>query len=452
MDSKAITEKILYLLENEAERNAMRKRAYLFGRDMTWANVAQRYFETFEEARRQNVSQLFAVPVTGVFESRVRDVPELKLDHMQRMTDGTGMLQHAVFNVPNYNEGYTTDDNARALIVSVQLDELKNLATELDLEERTLSLSRDLGRRYLAFLWYAFNPANKRFRNFMGYNRVWLEEIGSEDSHGRSIWALGSVLGRSTDDGLRGMAARLFESSIASALQLTSPRSWAFTLLGTQCYLKRYPGDRAVAYVQSTLAQKLKDTFKHNQTADWPWLEDNVTYCNPIMPQALIQYAQSNGDEEAAQIGLRSLKWLIDIQKSDQGWIMPIGSRGFYTRGGEIAYFDQQPVEVYSMISACIDAYRFTHELSWYHTADLAFEWFLGRNALGIPMYDNVSGGCRDGLHIDRVNENQGAESTLAFIQSLLELEQIRAETAITQPSKTPVGASSWVENKHIIR
>lgn len=452
MDSKAISEKVLYLLENEAERNAMRKRAYLFGRDMVWSNVARRYSASFEEARRQNVSQLFAVPVTGLSASRVSDVPDIKLDHMQRMTDGTGMLQHAVFNVPNYNEGYTTDDNARALIVSVQLDELKNSATELTIDERTLSLSRDLGRRYLAFLWYAFNPATKRFRNFMAYNRTWLEETGSGDSHGRSLWALGSVLGRSSEDGLRGMAARLFELSIASASELTSPRSWAFALLGTQSYLKRYPGDRAVAAVQSTLAQRLKDAFKKNQTADWPWLEDKVTYCNPVLPQSLIQYAQSNGDEEAAEIGLRSLKWLLDIQKSDQGWIMPIGSMGFYTRGGEIAYFDQQPVEVYSIISACLDAYRATGELSWCQDADLAFEWFLGRNALGIPMYDRVSGGCRDGLHIDRVNENQGAESTLAFIQSLLELEQVRAETDIQKPGEAPVHASSWMEHKPSLR
>lgn len=444
MDSKAISEKILYLLEHEAERNAMRKRAYLFGRDMIWSNVAQRYFESFEDARRQNVSQLFAVSVTNTFEHQIREVPELKLDHMQRMTDGTGMLQHAVFNVPNYAEGYTTDDNARALMVCVLLDELRNVSTETDKDEQTFSLSRDLSRRYLSFLWYAFNPVNKRFRNFMGYNRVWLEEIGSEDSHGRSLWALGSVLGRSSDDGLCGMAARLFEASISSALQFKSPRSWTFTLLGTQCYLKRYPGDRAVSYVQTALAQQLKDAFKKHQTPDWPWFEDKVTYCNPTMPQALIQYAQSTGDEEAVRIGLNALQWLVDIQRSDQGWIMPIGSKGFYTRGGEIAYFDQQPVEVHALISACLDAYRATRELNWYHTAALAFEWFLGRNALGIPMYDPMSGGCRDGLHIDRVNENQGAESTLAFIQSLLELEQIRAETAIQ--------ASSWVEHKPSIR
>src|SRR6266496_414080 len=427
-DSKAIADKILYLLEHEAERNAMRKRAYLFGRDMIWQTVAQRYFESFEEARRRNISQLFAIPVTGISDERVQEMPELKLDHIQRMTDGTGMLQHAVFNVPNYSEGYTTDDNARALIVSVLLDNLAQTSDQFSIDEHTLKISRDLSRRYLAFLWYAFNPANKRFRNFLGYNRVWLEEVGSEDSHGRSLWALGTVLGQSTDSGLSGMAARLFEMTISSALNFGSPRSWAFTLLGTQCYLERYPGDRAVALVQDTLAQKLKDAFKNHQTEGWPWLEDVVTYCNPILPQVLIQYGQSNEDDEAVHIGLNSLEWLIRIQQSGKGWIVPIGSKGFYKRDGEIAYFDQQPVEVYSMISACLDAYRATHELVLYHTANQAFEWFLGRNALGLPMYDPVSGGCRDGLHIDRLNENQGAESTLAFIHSILEMEQFASE------------------------
>jgi hypothetical protein len=382
------------------------------------------------------MSQLFAIPVTGLSDERVQEVPELKLDHMQRMTDGTGMLQHAVFNVPNYSEGYTTDDNARALIVSVLLDNLANTSAQLTVDEHTLQLSRDLSRRYLAFLWHAFNPATKRFRNFMAYNRAWLEEVGSEDSHGRALWALGTVLGQSTDSGLRGMAARLFEMAVSSSLNLTSPRSWAFTLLGTQCYLERYPGDRAVALVQDTLAQKLKDAFKNHQTEDWPWLEDVVTYCNPVLPQVLIKYGQSNEDHEAVQIGLNSLEWLMKIQQSGKGWVMPIGSMGFYKRDGDIAYFDQQPVEVYSMISACLDAHRATHEPIWYHTANEAFEWFLGRNALGIPVYDHISGGCRDGLHIDRLNENQGAESTLAFIHSLLEMQQFATETREQLPNK----------------
>jgi glycosyltransferase involved in cell wall biosynthesis len=427
-DSKAITEKIIYLLDNEAERNAMRKRAYLFGRDMIWPNVAHSYLKTFEEARRQNISQLYAIPVSGFSSERIGDVPQLKLDHLKRMTDGTGMLQHSVFSVPNYNEGYTTDDNARALIVTVQLEHIHNV-NGMEADDHLLSTSQELSRRYLAFLWHAFNPEHKRFRNFMAYNRTWLEEVGSEDSHGRTLWALGTVLNHSTDEGLRGMAGRLFDSAIPSALNFGSPRAWAFTLLGTERYLRRYPGDRAVLSIQDSLARRLIELYYKNHSEDWPWFEDIATYCNPILPQSLIRYGRSTGDEEAVEIGMDSLEWLVKLQQSEHGWIMPIGSMGFYRRNGDIAYFDQQPVEVYSLISACLDAYRTTKDFTWYNSASQAFEWFFGRNAVGLPVYDSETGGCRDGLQIDRLNENQGAESTLSFIQSLLEIRQFGAET-----------------------
>jgi len=434
-DSRAIAEKILYLLNNEAERNAMRKRAYLFGRDMIWPTVAHRYMKCFEEARRQNINQLFAIPITGFSSERIGEIPQLKLDHLKRMTDGTGMLQHAVFSVPNYNEGYTTDDNARALIVTVQLEHVQNLSLS-ESDEHLLSTSQELSRRYLAFLWHAFNPKAKRFRNFMAYNRTWLEEVGSEDSHGRTLWALGTVLNQSIDSGLRGMAGRLFESAIPSAADLTSPRAWAFTMLGTERYLRRYPGDRAVLTIQDELARRLITKYNNNHSKDWPWFEDIVTYCNPILSQALIRYGHSNGDEEALEIGIDSLEWLVQLQQSEHGWITPIGNMGFYRRGGDIPYFDQQPVEIYSLISACLDAYRVTKDLNWYNSANQAFEWFFGRNALGMPVYDSESGGCRDGLLIDRLNDNQGAESTLAFIHSLLEMRQFGAETLTQRGSK----------------
>ena len=426
-DSKAITEKILYLLDNEAERNAMRKRAYLFGRDMIWPNVAQSYMKSFEEARRQNINQLFAIPVTGFSSERIGEVPQLKLDHLKRMTDGTGMLQHAVFSVPNYNEGYTTDDNARALIATVHIESMQDPSTGED--QNLLSTSRELSRKYLSFLWHAFNPEHERFRNFMAYNRTWLEEIGSEDSHGRTVWALGTVLNQSNDEGLRGMAGRLFESAINTVVGFTSPRAWAFSILGTERYLRRYPGDRAVLAVQENLAENLKRQYRINASKQWPWFENIVTYCNPVLPQALIRYGHASGDEEAMEIGLDSLEWLVKLQQSEHGWVMPIGSMGFYRRDGDLPYFDQQPVEIYSIISACLDAYRATKDLTWYNSASQAFEWFFGRNALGMPVYDIETGGCRDGLHIDRLNENQGAESTLSFIQSLLEMRQFGAET-----------------------
>jgi hypothetical protein len=168
--------------------------------------------------------------------------------------------------------------------------------------------------------------------------------------------------------------------------------------------------------------------YQENRTDDWPWFENIVTYCNPCLPQALLRYGQANDDQHAISIGLESLKWLVKIQQSDKGWIMPIGNQGFYPKEGQISYFDQQPVEVYSLLSACLDAFRITEDIGWYDYATQAFEWFFGRNPLGVSMYDKATGGCRDGLHIDRLNENQGAESTLSLIQSMLEMKQFARE------------------------
>ena len=193
--------------------------------------------------------------------------------------------------------------------------------------------------------------------------------------------------------------------------------------------------------VQDTMARNLIDLDHKSSSPEWPWFENVVTYCNPVVPQALIRYGRASGDEEAVEIGLDSLEWLMQLQQSENGWVMPIGSMGFYRRNGDLAYFDQQPVEVYSMISACLDAYRATRDLNWYNSANQAFEWFFGRNAVGMPVYDNQTGGCRDGLQIDRLNENQGAESTLAFIQSLLELREFGAETHIQRRHKDEVAS-----------
>jgi hypothetical protein len=417
----------------------MRKQAYLYGRNMIWPVVAERYRESFDRARQQHFTEHYLMTANAASEEHFDDTPALKLDHIERMTDGTGMYQHAVFSVPNYSEGYTTDDNARALIVSVQLEESTNLS-KVEMEQPALQHVLELGYRYLAFLWHAFSPETGRFRNFMDYDRRWLEDVGSEDSHGRALWALGTVISRSKREGLQGMAIRLFDAAVPAVADFTSPRAWAFSLLGMQRYLRRFPGDRAVLTIQATLAQKLMELYRENRAENWPWFEDNATYCNAALPQALLQYGQANNDQEAIAAGLESLAWLVQIQQSDQGWIMPIGNQGFYPKGGAISYFDQQPVEVHALLSACLDAYRVTKDLKWYSHATQAFEWFLGRNALGVSVYDKVTGGGRDGLHIDRLNENEGAESTLAFVQSLLEMRQFAAEHQV--PLKLKPGAN----------
>ena len=411
-DPTALANQVIDLLDNESKRHAMRKRAYMFGREMVWSKVVQRYMSSFERARAER--RHFTAPgfPAKALDKHLGELPPLVLNHLWHMTDETGMLQHAIFTVPNYREGYTTDDNARALMVSALLEELGN------------SDASELASRYLAFIWYAFNTELGRFRNFMDYQRHWLEDGGSDDSHGRALWALGTVMGRSNTPALQSMAGRVFEQALPAILETTSPRAWAFAIIGIHIYLQRFAGDRRASQVRDELAERLLALYQLHRSDDWRWFEDGLSYCNAALPHALLMCGQSIPHEAMTQAGLESLDWLAHLQHADVegGHFVPIGSNGFYPRGGERARFDQQPVEVQAMVSACLEAYHLTGNKRWRTEARRAFEWFLGRNDLNLPIYDPTSGGCRDGLHPDRANENQGAESTLAFLQALLEL------------------------------
>lgn len=424
-DPQALAEQVNNLLDNEAERHAMRKRAYLFGRDMIWPEVSRLYMQSFERARTERRHFAQADFAVKPMDKRPRELPPLKLDHLRHLTDETGMLQHATFTIPNYNEGYTSDDNARALMVSALLE-------DVGIKEAT-----ELASRYLAFIWYAFNTATRRFRNFMSYQRVWLEETGSDDSHGRVLWALGTVLSRSNKPTLYNMAGQMFQLSLLAILETTSPRAWAFALIGIHEYLHRFEGDRRANQVQEDLAARLLALYQNSRQNDWHWFEHKLTYCNAALSHAMLVCGDSLQNEAMIQAGMESLRWLADLQRSDteSGHFVPIGSNGFYQRGGERARFDQQPVEAQAMVSACLVAYRLTGDDNWIRVARRAFEWFLGRNDLHLPVYDPTTGGCRDGLHPDRPNENQGAESTLAFLQALMELRL--AENSIRSDEKT---------------
>ena len=415
----ALAEQVIDLLDNETKRHGMRKRAYLYGREMIWPQVARRYMESFQRARAER--RHFSAPgfVVKALDKRPAELPALKLDHLRRMTDDTGIFQHAIFTVPNYREGYTIDDNARALTVSALLEELGNEETS------------ELTSRYFAFVWYAFNSETGRFRNFMNYQRHWLEDSGSDDSHGRALWALGTVLGRSNTPALQSMAGWVFEKALPAILRTTSPRAWAFALIGIHEYLHRFAGDRRVTQVREQLAGRLLKLYQNNRADEWRWYEKSLSYCNAALPHALLMCGQGIPNNDMTEAGLESLNWLADLQRADEagGHFVPIGSNGFYKRGGERARFDQQPVEAQAMVSACLEAHRITGDKSWYKEARRAFDWFLGRNDLNLPIYDPTTGGCRDGLHPDRPNENQGAESSLAFLQAVLELRL--AETTL---------------------
>jgi glycosyltransferase involved in cell wall biosynthesis len=422
----AIAESVVALLENDAERHAMRKRAYLHSRGTTWSKTARAYMATFQRARFERSLQPRAThpddTAVELFDP-MDHLPVLNTRHLHTMTDDTGMLQHAIFSLPNTREGYTTDDNARALVVSTLLDEGVGRAQGED----NLSLSR----RYLAFLWLAFHSDTGRFRNFLGYDRKWLEDIGSEDSHGRALWALGAVLGRSRNPGLRGAAGRLFEAAVPAALKFSSPRAWAFSVLGMQAYLDWFPGDRVIQGARNTLANRLLDVYERSHSGSWHWFEQSLSYSNARLSQALILAGGRSNNCKMIAAGIESLQWLAAAQHcGDPETFVPIGSSECFTLGGEKPRFDQQPVEACATVSACLEAYRLTNEARWREEAHCAFRWFLGKNDLQAPLYDATTGGCKDGLHPDRVNENQGAESTLSFLMALLEMQRAK----VTQP------------------
>jgi glycosyltransferase involved in cell wall biosynthesis len=416
-DPGAIASKTIELLDNPTARHAMRKRAYLYSRDMVWNRVAQQYMGSFERVYNERLRNPRATFSAQNTEKELDRLPAIKLDHLFRMTDSTGIVEHAVFSVPNYPEGYSTDDNARALIVTTLMEELGVAAP---------AGSPDLASRYLAFLWLAFEPATKRFRNCLSYERQWQEPEGSEDSHGRALWGLGTVLGRSKDAGLRGAAGRLFEQAIPAAVEFKSPRACAFALLGLQEYLDSFPGDRAALNASETLANRLLQLYRAHKSAEWKWFENVLAYSNARLPQALIRAGVRNSNDEMVAAGLEALDWLTIEQRCQaKGHFVPVGSDGFYSKQAEKARFDQQPVEACAVVSACLQAYRATGKGRWRKEAWSAFNWFLGDNDLQVALYDPSTGGCRDGLHPDRANENQGAESTLSFLMALLEMRKL---------------------------
>ncbi len=424
-DPQAIAEKTIELLDNGTARHAMRKRAYLYTRNMVWNRVAQQYMGSFERVYNERLRNPRATFSAQHTEKNLDRLPAVKLDHLLRMTDTTGIVEHAVFVVPNYPEGYSTDDNARALITAILLEEFDTGAP---------ADSEDLASRYLAFLWLAFDPTTKRFRNCLSYERQWQEREGSEDSHGRALWGLGTVLGRTKDVGLRGAAGRLFELAIPAAVEFKSPRAGAFALLGLLEYLESFPGDRAAVNAADTLANRLLDTYLSNRSPDWKWFENELAYSNARLPQALIRAGARSANDAMVSAGLEALDWLATVQRCEtKGHFVPIGSHGFYSKKTEKARFDQQPVEACAAVSAFLQAYRTTGKGRWRKEAWTAFNWFLGGNDLQVALYDPTTGGCRDGLHPDRANENQGAESTLSFLMALLEMRGLE-ETDATDP------------------
>jgi glycosyltransferase involved in cell wall biosynthesis len=427
-DPSAITRAVDGLLSDTAARDALRRRAWELGREMVWERVAARYADSFRRTRQATAVRPRRAAAEPPCAPR-RSLPPLVLDHLWRLTDDTGVVQHATFDVPNRDEGYCTDDVARTLALLVR-------AEDLGVDPRRASRA---AATCAAFLGHAFLPATGRFRNFLSYDRRWLDEGGSADCQGRALAALGTCIGRSRRAGLRRWAAELFEPTLAALAATDSPRAWALGIVAIQEYMRRLHGNRRAAETRRDLVARLLDLRGRAAGPDWPWIEDVVAYENARLCQALVLAGRWTGDHAALDAGLEMLDWLCGLQRSKHGRFAPVGCRGFLRRGGESAAFDQQPIEAEAMVAACIEAHHATGAPVWLDRAWAAFDWFLGHNVLGLAVCDPATGGCRDGLLEDRVNENRGAESTIAWLSALVEMRSLEqnAPAAAAPPEAT---------------
>ncbi len=424
-DPGALADTVVDLLDSDMERNAIRKRAYHYGRDMVWAQVGESYLRLAEEV----LAMRRYAPQTPFFlrQRTSEDValPDVSLAHVRALTDDTGICQHSLFSIPDRFHGYCTDDNARALMALL-------MHYDLYRDESVIPLVRT----YLSFLHHAYNGEAGQFRNFMGYDRRWMEEVGSEDCQGRAIWALGIATALAPHEGLLNYSARLFQTTLTAAEHLESPRAWAFVLIGIHAYLRRFDGDTRVRRLRSDLAHRIFDQFKQNAAPDWPWPEDVLSYANAKLPHAMILSGQWLPDRDMVDAGLRALEWLLALQLRDDGTVSLIGNQGWMTRSGERAAFDQQPVDAMALVEACAEAYRCTQDPVWRSRAHQCLRWFLGNNDRQSIIYDHQTGGCRDGLGPMGASLNEGAESTLAWIIALLTVNDLSRSAMVAEEER----------------
>ncbi len=413
-DATAIGAEIAHLLTDDARRQDMRTVAYSSSRSMTWERIAERYLATFEKVRRAQRLKVIASQTEDTATHESPPVPQMQLAHLYSMCDGTGLFQHAVHSVPDRAHGYCIDDNARALLVSCAL----NAAGDHRFPDALTTC-------IAAFIQHAWNPDTRRFRNFMSFDRRWLEDSGSEDSHGRALWALGECAHNDVSPSRRQWAASLFAEAVATVKDFSSPRAWAFTLLGLDRYCSAFPQDSRAASIRRLLAERLMSLLAAVETTQWVWFEEGLAYDNARLPQALIVTGTSIGVPAYVAAGLRSLRWLMALQRAGAGHFRPVGSETFGSKRSLPRQFDQQPLEAAAAISACLAAWRADGDSKWKAEASRAFAWFLGSNDLSTSLVDPHTGSCRDGLHPDRVNENRGGESVVSYLLGLAEIREL---------------------------
>lgn len=410
--SDSLAEAVIALLNDPLHLAATKRSAYEKGRGTIWSEFAQ--------ASADLIASAVALPVATVNPTILPG-----LSALFEMSDATGMLQHSIGIVPDRNHGYCIDDNARALI-------LMNLADGIDPAER-----RAHSVTYASFVQHAWNPALRRFRNFMRFDRTWCEDIGSEDSNGRGLWSLGHTVENSQDPDLRQWALRWFDETAPALAEMGSPRAVAFTMLGAAAVVRaigRQPVAESILDAGGALLQRLVDVARR---PDWAWFEAVLGYDNPRLPQALIEAGQIRGREDWTLLGIETLDWIARRQTAEAGHFRPVGSESFGRPHGQLP-FDQQALEAQAAIEAARAAFAATRNRRWMDHANAAYAWFFGRNDRGLPLADLASGRCRDGITPRGINENSGAESILAFQLSFYALRSLRQQSGGGMPSTLP--------------
>lgn len=423
-DSKAIGEAIATLLVDDDLRATMRRCAYAVGRSMTWPRIAERYLDTFEAVRQQQRPRVIMHPASSAQPWESHALPAMRIEHFLSLCDDTGLLQHALHCVPDRSHGYCLDDNARALLLACRLK-----------APGEQPLPHSLTARFAAFIQHAWNRDRRRFRNFLGFDRRWLEEAGSEDSHGRTLWALGECAARGHTPSLSRWASSLFAEAFPAAESFTSPRAWSFTSMGLEAYCGVATEDADALRLRYVLADRLMALLSACERSDWEWFEEGLAYDNARLPQALIVAGTGTNTRSYVDAGLRTLRWLMRLQTTSTGTFRPVGSHSFGASRRAPQPFDQQPLEAAATIAACLAACRVDDEPVWRVYAARTFAWFLGSNDLSVPVVDVETGSCRDGLHPSRANENRGGESAVSYLLALAEMREV----AMTSPVRSNI-------------